>query len=80
VKDSVTYIWENDGFKIENKTLAKVIGSTKAEVGKYSQKTGRDKEGVSVVDTREVDELVVILTCIAVFQHKDSFSKGQACN
>lgn len=76
MKDSVTYIWENDRFKIENKTLAKVIGSAKAEVGKYSQKTGRVKEGVSVVDTREVDELVAILTCIAVFQHKDSFSKG----
>jgi hypothetical protein len=76
VKDSVTYIWENERFKIENKTLAKVIGSAKAEAGKQSQKTGRDKEGVPVADTREVDELVAILTFIAVLQHKNSFSKS----
>ena len=49
---TVTYIWGNGRFKIENKTLVKVIGSEKAEVAKYRQKTGHDKEVLLVVDTR----------------------------
>lgn len=76
VKDSVMYTWENERFKIENKNLIKAIGSEKVEVAKYSQKTGHDKEGLLVVNTGEVDELVAVLTCFAVLQHIDSFSKG----
>ena len=75
VKDKVTHTWKNERFKIENMTLVKVIGSKKA-AAKYSQKTGRDKEGVLVVDTGEVGELVAVSTCVAILQHKDSFSNS----
>jgi hypothetical protein len=35
VKDSVMYTWENERFKIENKSLIKAIGSEKVEAAKY---------------------------------------------
>jgi len=76
VKDSVTCTWENERFKIENKTLARIIDSEKMEVARYSQKRGRDNEGVLVLDAREVGELVSVLTCVEVLQHINSFSKG----
>jgi hypothetical protein len=76
IEDSVTYMWENKRFKIENKTLVKVTRSMKAEAAKYSQRTGRENESVLVVDTREIDELVAVLTCVAILRHNDSFSKS----
>jgi hypothetical protein len=70
------FTWENERFKIENKSLIKVIGSEKVGVANFSQKTRRDEEGLLVVNTREVDELVAVLTCAIVLQYIDSFTKG----
>ncbi|OCL04288.1 hypothetical protein AOQ84DRAFT_442186 [Glonium stellatum] len=73
VVDSATFVWKPDSFfGSHNMTLYKVLGKKKVEVGKYSQKwwgaflTG----GTLVLDTRELDELIGILSLAVVLKKK----------
>jgi hypothetical protein len=75
VKDSVTYVWEMERFKTELKSLVKVVGEERKEVARYAQRAGRDREGMLVIDEGEVDGLVVVLSCVAVLEQRDSFSR-----
>ena len=73
VVDSATFMWKPDSlFASHNMTLYKALGEKKVEVGKYSQKwwgvflTG----GILVLDTRELDELIGVLSLAAVLKKK----------
>jgi hypothetical protein len=48
---------------------------TKKEVARYAQKGGHEKDGVLVLDAREVGKLVCVLTVCACMEVRDSFSK-----
>jgi len=47
----------------------------KREVARFGQQSPRDREGLLVLDAREVDELIVVLTICAMVEAKDSFLK-----
>ena len=77
VKDSVPYAWETPGgFKSGRMSLYKLIGSKKIEVARYKSESGRfHTGGPLVLETREVDELVASLTCMALLNQRDAFYK-----
>jgi hypothetical protein len=47
----------------------------KIEIARYSQKSGYATEGLMVLDERELDDLVTILTLCAVLAVVDSFTR-----
>ena len=75
VSDSVTYAWETAGrFKSSRMSLYKAIGGKKIEVARYESESGGFTAGGPVVlVTTEVDELVGLLTCMAVLNQRDSY-------
>lgn len=44
-------------------------------MARYEQEKGYSKEGMLVLDDGEVDKLVGILTCCALLEIKDSFTR-----
>ncbi|KAF2816938.1 uncharacterized protein BDZ99DRAFT_564759 [Mytilinidion resinicola] len=73
VMDSVTYEWASDSLLVSQyMTLYKVLGSQRAEVGKFAAKRwgGWSTGGTFVVDTNEVDELVAVLSLAVVLKKK----------
>jgi hypothetical protein len=77
IKDSATYVWETSGrFKSGRMSLYKAIGGKKIEVARYeSDSSAFTAGGPLVLETREVDELVALLTCMAVLNQRDAFYK-----
>jgi hypothetical protein len=75
VKDSATYAWETGGrFKSGHMSLYKAVGAKKIEVARYESDSGVfTAGGVLVLETREVDELTALLTCMAVLNQRDAF-------
>jgi hypothetical protein len=49
------------------------VEEEKKEVARYAQRSSHEHEGLLVLDGREVDELVVVLTVCAILEAKDSF-------
>jgi hypothetical protein len=47
----------------------------KREVARFAQQNAREREGLLVLDRREVDELLVVLTICAMIEAKDTFLK-----
>ena len=47
----------------------------KREVARFGQQNSRDREGLLVLDSREVEELIGVLTICALVEAKDSFLK-----
>jgi len=47
----------------------------KVEVARFLTKQSNIKDGVLVLDTREADDLVTVLTLCALLETKDSFAK-----
>jgi hypothetical protein len=47
----------------------------KREVARFAQQNARDREGLLVLDRREVDELLAVLTICAMIEAKDTFLK-----
>jgi hypothetical protein len=75
VNDSATYAWETAGrFKSSCMSLYKAIGDKKIEVARYESESGGFTAGGPVaLVTKEVDELVALLTCMAVLNQRDSY-------
>lgn len=75
VKDSATHAWEASGrFKSGRMSLHKAAGAKKIEVARYESDSGAfTAGGPLVLETREVDELVALLTCLAVLNQRDAF-------
>jgi len=51
-----------------------VEGKKKIEIAKFVAKSDRESSGVLVIDEREVDELVGVMSCVAFLGQRDSFS------
>jgi len=47
--------------------------TVKREVARYAQRSAYEREGLLVLDGREVDELIVVLTICAMLEAKESF-------
>jgi len=80
VNEGTIYFWETEPVSSHQLALLKVFGDErdgilKREVARYAQRSVHEREGLLVVDTREVDEIVVVLTLCAMFESKDSFLK-----
>jgi len=73
VKDGITYTWDVDKSHHEHRTLSKVVDGEKMEVARYAQKHVHDKEGLLLLNGKEVDEMVAVLTLCA-----DSFAAPAA--
>jgi hypothetical protein len=75
VKDSSTYVWEGrKRFESGCMSLYKCVAGKKIEVARYeSERGGFCVGGPLVVERREVDELVAVLTCMAVLSQLDGF-------
>lgn len=75
VNNSTTYVWETGGrFKSGRMSLYKAIGAKKIEAARYESDSGTFiAGGLLVLETREVDELVALLTCMAVLNQRDAF-------
>jgi hypothetical protein len=73
VKDSVLYFWEAESSK--RRTLYKVLGGKKTVIAKYAAKHGYLKQGILTLDSAELDELVGLLSCFALLNQVDSFTK-----
>ncbi|KAF8848526.1 hypothetical protein BDZ45DRAFT_681159 [Acephala macrosclerotiorum] len=80
-KDGLRYIWEVEKHKHEHKTLYKVIHSdsttpSKIAIGRFVQPNTHTKDGLLVLDAREIDALTGILTLAAMLEVNDSFASG----
>ena len=77
VKDSATYAWETgERFEPGRMSLYKATGAKKIEVARYeSDSGGFTVGGPLVLETREVDDLIALLTCMAVLNQRDAFYK-----
>jgi hypothetical protein len=75
INNSATYAWETAGrFKSSRMSLYKAIGDKKIEVARYESESGGFTAGGPVVLVmKEVDELVALLTCMAVLNQRDSY-------
>ena len=75
ISDSATYAWETAGrFKSSRMSLYKAIAGKKIEVARYESESGGFTAGGPVVlGTKEVDDLVALLTCMAVLNQRDSY-------
>ena len=75
VKDSIPYFWDvvdpRGIFK-----LYKVIEKSRVEVSKFTSKRWREPTGVLVVDDRQVDVVIAVITSVAVLKRADSFRKA----
>lgn len=76
VKDGTTYFWEAEPEAEHQLALLKVFGDDrdgiiKKEVARYAQRSAHEREGLLVLDGREVDELLVVLTLCAMLEAKD---------
>jgi hypothetical protein len=49
------------------------IGQVRREVARYAQRSSHEREGLLVLNGREVDELIVVLTICAMLEAKESF-------
>ena len=49
------------------------MGTVKREVARYAQRSAYEREGLLVLDGREVDELIVVLTICVMLEAKESF-------
>jgi hypothetical protein len=47
--------------------------TVKREVARYAQRSAHEREGLLVLDGREVDELIVVLTICAMLEAKENF-------
>jgi len=71
VKDSVLYFWD----KKENiAMLTKVIGDKRVEIAKFGAKHTYDKGGILALDTTQLDEIIVLITCVTLLNQLDSAS------
>jgi len=80
-KDGIRYIWEVEKHKHERKTLYKVIHSdsntpSKIDIAHFVQPSTHTKDGLLVLDAREIDALTGILTLAAMLEVNDSFASG----
>lgn len=67
VQDSVTYSWEFDSKVLCNKmALFRIVGDKKEKVGQCPQPYVYTSGGVLELDSRCIDELVGLLTCVLV--------------
>lgn len=75
INDSATYVWEAGGrFNSGRMSLYKAIGAKKIEVARYESNSGTFiAGGLLILETREVGELVAMLTCMAVLNQRDAF-------
>lgn len=79
IKDSANYIWERTPSKSSSTgsgrlTLYEAIGRKKIEVARYASANSKfDFGGLLVLEEREVDALVAILTLIGVLAQNDAF-------
>ncbi|RDL38780.1 uncharacterized protein BP5553_03120 [Venustampulla echinocandica] len=83
VKNGVVYLWEVDadrhGEGPHKRSLFKVIQdeenarSTKREVASYAQRSTREREGLLVLDGKEVDEIVAVFTLVAMLEASEHF-------
>jgi hypothetical protein len=84
VKDSVSYAWQLTGKPVSRtdprgalslyKTGPGGAGARKIEVARYRSMSGKfEVGGVLVLEEREVDALVAVLTLLAVLNQRDSF-------
>ncbi|KAH8792789.1 hypothetical protein F5882DRAFT_399516, partial [Hyaloscypha sp. PMI_1271] len=78
VKDGIAFLWEPEPEALYQKALFKVVHdengkARKREVARFGQQNPKDREGLLVLDSREVDELIVVLTICAMVEAKDSF-------
>lgn len=75
VKDSVTYVWESTTPSSHSKlSLYKAVASKKVEVARYESSSGRfELKGILVLDEREVDALVAVVTLVGVLGQNDAF-------
>ena len=72
VKDSVPYFWD----VVEGGThwqLHKVMDGTRVKIGELSVKKSYGKDCVFVLDSRALDEVVGLVSCVAVLYRMDSF-------
>jgi hypothetical protein len=74
VKDGVTYIWDVQKTHHEHKALSKVVEGEKVEIARYTQKHSHDKEVVLMINGKEADDLVAVLTICAMLEVRDSFA------
>jgi hypothetical protein len=74
VKDSIPYIWDVLNASALCKPY-KVIDNKKVEVARYTAKHSRDSTDVPVVDDKQVDVVVAVMTWPAVLKRSDSFRK-----
>ena len=77
-KDSVPYTWESSNGQglasPRDKSLYKADSTKRIEVARYASPSGRfEVGGVMVVEEREVDVLVAVLTVLSVLGQRDSF-------
>ena len=70
VVESAPYFWDKLG---QDFVLYRAVNKEMAEVGRLLRKTGRSTDGFLVLDGRQVDRLVAILTAIGVLKRADSF-------
>jgi len=75
VKDSRTYVWEGrKRFESGRMSLYECVAGKKIEVARYESARGGFRVGGPLaVEVREVDELVAVLTCMAVLSQRDAF-------
>ena len=71
-KDSVAHFWDVlDGRRLCH--LWKVVGGKRIEVARYLSKGMHESDGILMVDGGGVDEVVAIMTCVAVLYRNESF-------
>lgn len=75
VNNSATYAWEATGrFESGRMSLYSITGAKKIKVARYeSESGGFTVGGPLALVTKEVDELVALLTCMAVLNQRDAF-------
>ena len=67
IKDSVTYSWEYESKVLCNKlALYRIVGGRKHKVGQCQQPYVWTSGGVLELDSRGIDELVGLMTCMLV--------------
>lgn len=80
VKDSVPYAWQPSRLESEQSSKAgdlslfKALARKKIEVAKYASVDGKfELNGLLLIDEREVDAVVTVLTLVSVLGQSDTF-------
>ncbi|KUJ17678.1 uncharacterized protein LY89DRAFT_58922 [Mollisia scopiformis] len=81
VKDGMRYIWEVERHKHEHKNLHKVIHAesptpSKILIASFAQPSPHSKDGLLVLDSRELDPLTGILTLCAMLESRIAEGDG----